>query len=73
MLENLFFNLLSSLNAAISTNESTYSIYNRSHGLQTGLYLNLADDNHLTYIKGTINRMQKLHIQQIHDLGVVNV
>ena len=38
-----------------------------------GLYLNLADDNHLTYIKGTINRMQKLHIQQIHDLGVVNV
>ena len=33
------------LSNRFSTNESTW-IYNRSHGLLPGIYLNLTDDNH---------------------------
>ena len=47
ILKNPLQDLLSSVNAVISTNW----IYNRSHDLQPGLYLNLTDDNHLNHIK----------------------
>ena len=40
-------NLLSSLNAVISTNERN-PIYNSIHGVKPGLYLNLTDDSHPT-------------------------
>ena len=49
--ENLFLqkkplqDLLSSLNAVFSTNEST-QIYNRSCDLQPGLYLQIPTENH---------------------------
>ena len=39
--------LLFSLDAVISTNERNW-IYNKSHGLKLGLYLNLTDDSHPT-------------------------